>query len=372
MRRDVINRLVEAMTADGLDAVVCLSPENFAYAAGFVIPSQPLMRWRHAAHVLRADGTEAILCVDMEETTVRGIRPDTEVQSWVEFGGDAMVGLADLLTSLGLAGARIGIELDFLPVADSNRLTPLLPAATFVAADELLTRTRQVKTPEELGLLRTLSRAADSAIRASFDAVRAGDTEMDLAAALTRAVYDQGIDQYKLMIVATGERSQLPNVGPSSRALLPGDVCRVEIFTVKHGYQAGVCRTAVVGEPSAIATQVYANLAECRELLLDLIKPGVAAHAVYDTFRAKFDQLGLPAISFVGHSIGVNLHETPYLAPRVTQPLEAGMVFGIEPLVYRSGYGFGMQIKDIIAVSPDGCDVLSDVTPTATPYLIEA
>ena len=76
-----------------------------------------------------------------------------------------------------------------------------------------------------------------------------GDTEMDLGAALTRSVYEQGAEQFRLMIVATGKRSELPNVGPTDRVLQPRDVCRVEIFSMIGGYHAGVCRTAVVSEP---------------------------------------------------------------------------------------------------------------------------
>ena len=64
---------------------------------------------------------------------------------------------------------------------------------------------------------------------------------------MTRNIYALGAEHFKLLIVATGERSQLPNVGPTDRKLVAGDICRVEIFSVISGYQAGVCRTAVVG-----------------------------------------------------------------------------------------------------------------------------
>ena len=85
---------------------------------------------------------------------------------------------------------------------------------------------------------------------------------------------------------------------------------------------------------------------------------------MYRVFRENIDELGLPPISFVGHSIGVDLHESPYLGADDDTVLAEGMVLGIEPLVYRSGHGFGMQIKDMVAVTADGCRVLSDVTDT--------
>jgi Xaa-Pro dipeptidase len=372
MPQDVSSRLGEAMRSAGLDALLCLSPENVAYTAGFVVPSQPLMRWRHAATVLTADGAQAMVCVDMEETTVRRARPGLEVRVWAEFGGSAMAALAGLVADLGLAGGRLGTEFGYLPVRDHAELVRLLPRARLVAADDLLVRCRQVKTAGEIELLTRLSRISDEAIKTACGSVAAGSSEMDLAAVLTGSVYAQGAQQFKLMIVAAGERSQLPNVGPSQRPLRHGDVCRIEIFSVIDGYHAGVCRTAVVGEASPPAVRVYQNLADCKKILLDTIRPGVQASAVYQCFRAKLDELGMTPIAFAGHGIGVALHEPPYLTADARDLLQAGMVLGVEPLIYRTGHGFGMQIKDMVAVTSDGCRLLSDVTSTDEPLRIAA
>lgn len=372
MRREVIARLRERLVDENLAALVCVSPENVAYVTGFVIPSHSLMRWRHAAAVITADGREAIICVDMEETTVRAAEPHTEVRVWAEFTGRAMATLAELLGDWGLEKSRIGTELNYLSTAAHAELTSALPMMELSSADELLNRARQIKTSEELELLERLSRISETSILESFKAVRAGSTEMDIASTLTRSLYEQGAQQFKLMIVATGERSQLPNVGPTARVLLPGDICRVEIFSVIDGYHAGVCRTAVVGEPSPDALRIYANLVECKHLVLDAIKPGVGSRSVYQAFMKKFSELGLPAISFVAHSIGVNLHEKPYFGPFSDQLIEAGMVLGMEPLVYRSGFGFGMQIKDMITVEESGARLLSDIMNTDELYRIDA
>jgi Xaa-Pro dipeptidase len=189
-------------------------------------------------------------------------------------------------------------------------------------------------------------------------------SEMDLAAALTRGVYEQGAEYFKLMIVATGERSVFPNVGPTGRILKRGDVCRVEIFPIIDGYHAGVCRTAAVGAPPPEAERIWANLTACKYLLLDAIKPGASSRTVYDLYLGKLGELGLPPISFIGHGIGLHLHEDPYLGPTDDQPLEPGMVLGIEPLVYQTGFGFGMQNKDMVLVTESGCELLSDYADT--------
>jgi Xaa-Pro dipeptidase len=373
MRMPVVDRVRDLMGVDGLDAVVATSPENIAWLAGFVVPSQPLMRWRHAAVVVTADAL-GFLAVDMEETTVRE-RVDTAavaVRVWGEFSGDPMTTLAALLADLGAPRGRIGLELDHLPAGDHARLADAVPGATLVGVERELARLRARKTDDELDLLGRLSRISDRAIGDAFRAVRAGDTELDLAAALTASVYAQGAESFKLMIVATGERSQLPNVGPTDRRLVPGDVCRVEIFSVLDGYQAGVCRTAVVGSAPPEAERIWANLVTCKHLLMDAIRPGVSSQKVWRVFREKFDELGLPPIAFVGHGIGVHLHEHPYLGPHTDEPLEPGVVLGVEPLVYRTGRGFGMQLKDMMAVTAEGCRLLSDVTDTERLSVIDA
>lgn len=364
MSNEVVATLRRRAADAGMTALVCLSPENIAYAAGCVVPSQSLMRWRHAAFVITATGRTAMMCVDMEEATIRRVLPDAEIRVWPEFGGQAMTTLAELLDELGVSGERIGVELSYLSVADHAKLSAASPGVNLVAADGLLERARQRKTVGEVELLARLSRISDSAIRRAFAAAAVGRTEMDIAAELTLGVFEQGAEQFKLMIVATGDRSELPNVGPSQRTLKSGDVCRVEIFSVIDGYQAGVCRTAVVGEPPPHAERIYQNLVRCKHVVLDALRPGVPTKQVYQTFRATFDELGMPPIGFVGHGIGVNLHERPYLGPDDGQVLEPGMVLGIEPLVYRSGHGFGMQIKDMVAITEDGCRLLSDITDT--------
>lgn len=370
MRKEIVDRQVAAMKATHLDAMISCSPENFAYLTGFVVPSQPLIRHRHAMVIVTADGKTAIFGVDMEATTIRRREPDTPARIWAEFTDSAMAVLGDQLKALGLEEARIGIEMDYLPAGDFARLTQGLPKATFVPNEAILARMRQIKTKDEMDLLRRLSRIADQSITDALAAVKAGDSEMDIAAHMTRNIYTLGAEHFKLMIVATGERSQLPNVGPSERRLQVRDVCRVEIFSVISGYQAGVCRTAVVQEAPPHAEAIWRNLVECKYLIMDMIKPGASCRAIYEAFLRKLGEMNLPPISFVGHGIGLHLHEDPYIGttPEIGKTgdahLEAGMVLGVEPLCYQTGHGYGMQNKDMMLVTETGCELLSDYANT--------
>ena len=370
MRSEIIARQRRAMADNGLDAIISCSPESFAYVTGFVVPSQPLLRHRHAMAVVTAGGDVALLGVDMEETTIRSKAPGVRLAIWTEFGDDAMQVLSSLITQLGLRRARIGVELGYLPASNFAVLRQIMPEVIFVGCDHILARLRQIKTPQEINLLRKLSKIADRAITDAISAVAPGDTEMDIAVHLTRNIYELGAQQFKLMIVATGERSELPNVGPTSRKLGRGDVCRVEIFSVIDGYHAGVCRTAVVREAPLHAEDVWRVLTDCKHDILARIRPGASCRDIYDRFIARLAMNRLPPISFVGHGIGLFLHEDPYLGhtPMIgtTQDaqLEAGMVLGFEPLCYRTGHGFGMQNKDMVLVTDNGCELLSDYADT--------
>jgi len=363
MDPEIIEKQKKAMAAGGLDALIAISPENVAYTAGFVVPSQPLMRWRHAMGVVTAGGGVAMVVVDMEATTVRGHGDVQQLRLYHEFVDDPMDKLCELLAELKLDRARLGIEMEYLPAKDLQTLQRKLPGARLVPADGIFHRLRQVKTPAELALLRSLSRITDRAIGDALKGAREGMTEMDLAGLLVGRIFAGGAENFKLLIVATGERSQYPNVGPTHRVIERGDVIRMEIFGMRGGYHAGVCRTAVVGDPTPEQDKIWANLIECKYLVMSLVRPGARSGEIYRKFLRKFGELGFEPISFVGHGIGLFLHEEPYLGRYGDKTLEEGMVLGIEPLVYIPGR-MGLQNKDMISVTRDGCELLSDQTPT--------
>ncbi len=370
MRKNIINKVCQILAERSLDAIVTSSPENFAYITGFVVPTQPLIRHRHAM-VIVTSGHQSIFGVDMEASTIAQKEPDVELTVWREFHDDPMQVLAGTLEKAGLSKGRVGLEMDYLPAGDFARLQSFMPNARFEAVERDLSRARQIKTAEEVELIHRLSRIADEAISNSLSAVREGDTELDIAAVLTRRIYELGAENFKLMIIATGERSQLPNVGPTARKLQARDICRVEIFSVIAGYQAGVCRTAYVEEPPPMAEEIWKLMVECKYGILDQIRPGASSLAVYGDFIARLKTMNLPPISFVGHGIGLHLHEDPYLGatpilgrPGEDAPVEENMVLGFEPLCYRTGHGFGVQNKDVLHVTATGSVLLSDYTNT--------
>jgi Xaa-Pro dipeptidase len=365
MDREIITRLVKRLGDAGLDAIIAVSPENVTYVSGFVVPSQSLMRWRHAICIVTADGHISMVAIDMEAATVKAHAGIDDLRVYREFSEDPMDKLAETLKDLKLDGAKIGIEMEFLPAKDFTTLQKSLPAAQWVASDAIFNKARQVKTAKELALLRSLSKLTDKAIDDTLRQAKAGMSEMDLAGLLLSSLIAGGAENYKLMIIASGERSQFPNVGPTERKLRAGDLIRMEIFGQKNGYLAGICRTAVVGEATPEQYKIWSNLTECKYLVMDLIKPGASCPEIYRKFLEKFNELGFEPISFVAHGIGLHLHEEPYMGRYGNEIVQAGMVGAFEPLVYIPGR-FGMQNKDMFCVTDTGCELLSDYTPTDT------
>jgi Xaa-Pro dipeptidase len=365
MDQEIIFRLRQRILEERLEALIAISPENVTYVSGFVVPSQSLMRWRHAICIVTSDGRISMVAIDMEATTVKAHAGIDDLRIYREFTDDPMDKLAEAVKDLHLDTGNLGIEMEYLPAKDFATLQRLLPNVCWSKGDAIFNKARQVKTAGELSLLRWLSKLTDKAIGDTLMQAKAGMSELELAGHLLTTLFAGGAESYKLMIIASGDRSQFPNVGPTERKLQKGDVIRMEIFGQKNGYLAGVCRTAVVGAATSEQEKIWANLIECKYLVMAMIKPGARCKEIYQAFLKKFSELRFDPISFVAHGIGLHLHEEPYMGRYGDEIVEAGMVGAFEPLVYIPGR-FGMQNKDMFCVSETGCELLSNYTPADT------
>src|SRR4249920_1103280 len=127
MDQEIISRLRNRFVNEGLDAIIAISPENVTYVSGFVVPSQSLMRWRHAACIVTADGRISMVAIDMEATTVKAHAGVDDLRIYREFSDDPMEKLAEALKDLKLGRAKIAIEMEFLPAKDFATLQRNLP-----------------------------------------------------------------------------------------------------------------------------------------------------------------------------------------------------------------------------------------------------
>lgn len=368
---ETVQRLAGLVRRQGFDGMVLLSPQGFTYATGLRIVSHPLMRWRHAAAVVGDDRLAGILAIDMERSFVADALPTVPLVVWQEFVDEPMDALAELITQTwGSGPLTIGIEMDFVPAARLDRLRAQLPNVSWAAVDHDLDILRSAKTATELDTVRQLSLAADEALSIGLAAAQVGQSEAELGERIVSALYASGVTEHRFLIAATGIGSQYPNAGPTSRTIAYGDVVRVEIFGGRDGYQAGVARTAVVGEPSAEVAWHWDLVSGARRTGLEMVRPGADPRAIYHAYVEALGPLGVHAIAFFGHGMGLDMHELPYISATSTDRIEEGAIIGIEPFAMIPGR-FGFQVKDVVAVTDGGYDIVSDRLDGGELYVID-
>jgi len=162
-----------------------------------------------------------------------------------------------------------------------------------------------------------------------------------------------------MLVVGSGPRSAAVNAPPTGRVLDRGDVVRLDIIGTKAHYHSDVARTAVVGEPTGEQQRVYDLLYGVHRRCLEALRPGALSSDVYRIYRDAMGDAGLPPYHFVGHGLGITLHEEPFVNELKSIPLEEGMVLCIEPLTLLEGR-FGIQIEDEVLITAHGYEPFSE------------
>jgi ectoine hydrolase len=355
----VRDRLVAAMERHSLAAAVATSPENVTYTSGASIPSQSIVRSRIAAAVIPREGPAALVVVALERDLAVDRSRLEEVVAYTEFDDDPMEVVAAELRKRGAAEGRVGVELGYMSVDEYRRLCEALPGATLVAVDSTFERLRMVKTAPEVEVLRAIGGVADRIVNEACAAVRVGDTERQLGNVIGELYADGGGDRLTMLVVASGPRSAHPNAPPTSRRMGEGELVRIDVIGSAGGYYSDVARTAVVGAPSKRQREIYDLLMEVHRRTLAGLKPGTPTAEPYRLYREAMTEAGLPPYHFVGHGLGISLHEEPFLNERNETLLEEGMVMCVEPLTFISGE-FGMQIEDEVLITASGHELLTE------------
>jgi Xaa-Pro dipeptidase len=357
---DILHKVLLAMEAEQLDVIVPMAPENLAYASGAAPPSQKTVRSRLAGAIIPCDGADTeVFTVKLEAGLVRSQSRLGRVTAYEEFVAHPIDVLAGSLTERGLADGRVGVEATYLSHADFERLRAALPGAELRPVDELWEQLRMIKTRTEIDRIRTIGRAAQRITEESARLVGPGSTERELGNLITERYHQAGGDVLTMLVVASGERSAHLNGPPTEKVLEPGDVVRTDVIGTSDHYYSDVARTSVVGEPGAEQRKVYDLLFDVHRRCIEAIRPGAVTSDIYATYHDAMTAAGLPAYHFVGHGLGVTLHEEPFINALQSVTLEEGMVLCIEPLTSIDGR-FGMQIEDEVLVTQDGCELLTE------------
>ncbi len=361
MDEHILARHKAAMEKFSLDAMVAYSTDNVGYGLGYLIQSQVLgTRNRQFAVAVNKDGMTGALLTSNEAVEAQTRSLIKDLRPYDEFADDPMAVLAGLLKDLGVAEGRIGLEMDAIPADRWEDLKRHLPRAKWEHGAEAYHFARMVKTPMELDRMRRASRIADLAQAKAHPHVKAGVTEREVYRRVVDEAIVQGADRVLMVQVAAGERSAFSNPTPSDYKLQKGEVVKIDVFVEVGGYLSDHGKGFVVGEASQLQKDIWARMQETQATILSAVRPGATTLDLWRVFVETFDKHGMkPVIRFLGHGLGLSLHEEPFIASHMETELLEGMVFAVEP-VYKSG-GMGFHLEDNLIVTKDGVENMSNL-----------
>jgi Xaa-Pro aminopeptidase len=357
---EILDKLRRAMEDEHLDVLVPMSPENLAYASGAAPPSQKTVRSRLAGAIIPSHGDTEVVTVALEAPLVRAQSRLDRVTAYEEFVQDPVEVIAASLRERGLDGGRVGIETTYLSHADFETLCAALPDGDLRPVDALWERLRMLKTPGEIEAIRAIGAVAQRITEECVTLVGPGSAERELGNLITERYLQAGGDELTMLVVASGERSAHPNGPPTERIMRDGEIVRTDVIGSAGHYCSDVARTSVVGEPNRAQRRVYDLLRSVHERCLAALRPGALSSDIYAIYSDAVEAAGLPAYHFVGHGLGVTLHEEPFINGLTSVPLEEGMVLCIEPLTFVEGE-FGVQLEDEVLITADGCEPFTAV-----------
>jgi Xaa-Pro aminopeptidase len=266
---------------------------------------------------------------------------------------------------LGNVRATVGVEMRSLPRETAALIALEFPRVTLVEAEAALARARSIKTAREIALLRRASHLADVAHETLAELARtAGQTEFAMFGEISARVFAAAGREIPLSgELVTGPRTATvayPN-GPRARTAQPGDAALMDLSGRSGGYWFDCTNTHVIGaEPTASQLKYARASQDACEAAMAALRPGAKASDAAHAAEAAFAKHGLPMAHYAGHQIGVTVNELPRLVPYDETPIEAGMVFSVEPGAYEGpGGSFGARSEKMLLVTPSGPEILS-------------
>ena len=341
---DHIAKITAQLPEHGLDAMLVTSAPGERYAVGFegegwVLVSRDGARYSTDGRYIEAarqqvTGAEIVL-------TERG-------QSHLALAREE-------IRRRGLK--RVGFESGRVSADELGRWKDSLPCE-LVAAQGLLDGLRAAKDEEELARMRQAQRITDEAFREILNFIRPGLTEQEVAARLVYELLRRGGRRVSFdPIVAAGANGSMPHAVPGETVIQPGMFVTMDFGCVYEGYCSDMTRRVAVGQPTDEMERVYHTVLEAQRAGIAAARAGVTGSEVDRAARQAIQQAGYGSFfshSF-GHSLGLEIHESPNASPSEQTVFPAGAVISAEPGIYLPGH-FGVRIEDVLVLREGGCE----------------
>jgi Xaa-Pro aminopeptidase len=340
-------RLTAALAERDLDGVVITTLVNVRYLTGFTGSNGALVVPRDGDAVFLTDGRYRDQAADE--------LPDVAHQI-----GRDLLGAAANLT----AGGTWATETHRLSVDAHARLTELAPGTSFVPADRIVESLRVVKDDAEVAALRRACDISTRALESLLQGPFVGRTERAVARDLENRMLELGAEAIAFeTILATGENSAIPHHSPTDRVLADGDLVKIDFGARVDGYHADCTRTFVLGRADDWQREIHAAVKESQAAGLEALREGVGIADSYAAATSSLEASGwLHAFTTgLGHGVGLEIHEDPFVGPSQTGKLASRTVLTMEPGIYVPGRG-GVRIEDTVLVTTGAPEVLTTMT----------
>lgn len=352
---DHIAKITAQLPEHGLDAMLVTSAPGERYAVGFEGEGWVLVS-RDGAHY-STDGRY----IEAARQQVTG------AEIVLTERGQSHLALArEEIRRRGLK--RVGFESGRVSADELGRWKDSLPCE-LVAAQGLLDGLRAAKDEEELARMRQAQRITDEAFREILNFIRPGLTEQEVAARLVYELLRRGGRRVSFdPIVAAGANGSMPHAVPGETVIQPGMFVTMDFGCVYEGYCSDMTRTVAVGQPTDEMERVYHTVLEAQRAGIAAARAGVTGSEVDRVARQVIQQAGYGSFfshSF-GHSLGLEIHESPNASPSEQTVFPAGAVISAEPGIYLPGH-FGVRIEDVLVLREGGCE---DITQSPKKLIV--
>ena len=365
-REERQERARELMRDNSLDAIVLTEGTSLRYFTG--------VRWwggeRLFAFVLPAKGKAFYVCPEFEEGRAReqlSNAPGGEapyVRTWQE-DYDPYLRMAEALKDQGISGGRLGIE-ETVRFVFSDGIRNAVPQATLTSATPVTAGCRMIKSANEIALMRLASQVTLSVYEAVYRSLHEGMTQEDVGKLIDEAYSRVGFPGDASVMI--GEYTALPHGSRTPQVIREGSIIMLDDGCNVEGYLSDITRTFVLGKPSGKMKQLFDIVHRAQSAALATARPGLECAAVDAAARKVITDEGYgPDYKYfahrVGHGLGMDMHEWPYLVRGNKTKLLVGMTTSDEPGVYLPGE-FGIRLEDDMHITENGAELFTPQSPS--------
>ena len=356
MRKEYIERLSQLMKEENMDAMLIAPSEELEFFVGF----SPRICERFQALMVKQDGTYFYICNLLTVHEMQKVLGE-EVKVYGWFDGDGyMETVQQAFTDFGLIGKTIGVNsteracivLDILENIDIR----------FVNGKPMLENVRIHKTEAEIENLRIAGRITEEVFLETLDYIKPGVSEADIANYINEGFLKRGAD-LGFTLICVGENAAFPHYNGNQAIVQKKDLVLMDFGCIYKGMCSDMTRTIFVGGVTDDERRTYQCVLDAVLCAEEKVKIGAYIPDIDKAARDTIAQSGYGEtfITRLGHGLGHSLHEAPDIKQSNHRHLEKGMVFSIEPGIYRVGE-FGIRIEDILVVTENGYENFNTAT----------